>query len=70
MKHKWLWILGWFAVLLVFNVASHRSQDADKNALYVFLEALGQITSPVQMILSACVVLGIAFSKRKPMAER
>jgi hypothetical protein len=70
MKHRWLWVLAWFAALLVFNVASHWNQNADKNALYVFLEALGQMTSPVQLLLSAVIVSGIAFSKRKPMAER
>ncbi|HYL86528.1 MAG TPA: hypothetical protein VE263_20050 [Candidatus Angelobacter sp.] len=70
MKHRWLWILAWFLALLVFNVAHHWNQNADKNALYIFLEALGWITSPVQFVLSAVVVSGIVLSKRKPMAER
>jgi 1,4-dihydroxy-2-naphthoate octaprenyltransferase len=70
MKHRWLWVLVWFAALLVFNAANHWNQNADKNTLYVFLEALGWMTSPVQLLLSAAVISGIAFSKRKPMAER
>jgi hypothetical protein len=70
MKHRWLWILAWFAALLVFNVLLHWTQNAGQNALYVFLEALGQITSLVQLLLSVVVVLGIALSRRKPMADR
>jgi hypothetical protein len=70
MKHRWLWILGWLVALLVFNVASHWKQKVDKNALYVFLEGLGWITSSVQLVLSAVVISGIVFSKRKPMPER
>jgi hypothetical protein len=70
MKHRGPLIFGWFAVLLVFNVVSHWNQNANNSALYVFLQALGQITSPVQLLLSAVIVSGIALSKRKPMAER
>jgi hypothetical protein len=70
MKHRWPLILAWFAALFVFNIASHWSQNVDKNALYVFLEALGQITSPAQLLLSAVIISGVVFSKRKPMGER
>jgi hypothetical protein len=70
MKHRWLWIFMWIVALLVFNVASNWNQNADKNALFIILEAIGEITSPVQFLLSAVVVGAIAFSNRKPMAER
>ena len=70
MKHRGLLILGWFFVLLVYNVASHWSQNEDYTALYIFLEAVGRITGPAELALSAVVVSGIAFSKRKPMGER
>jgi hypothetical protein len=69
-KYRWLLIFGWLAVLLVYNIASDLHQNLDKNALYIFLEAMGRITSPVQLFLSAVVVSGIALSKRKPMGER
>jgi hypothetical protein len=69
-KHRGWVIFGWFAVLFGYNVVSHWHQNADKNALYVFLEALGQMTSPAELLLSAVVVSGITMAKRKPMAER
>jgi hypothetical protein len=63
-----LWIIGWFAGLLTFNIASHWSQNADKNGLFIFLEALGRLTSPVELLLSAAVVYGVLSSgaSRKP----
>ena len=71
MKHsKWLLVLGWFAVLMVFNIASHWSQNADKNSLFIFLEAVGYLTSAWELVLSAVVVSFVLLSKRKPMADR
>jgi hypothetical protein len=58
-RFRGLWILAWFIALFIFNVASHWSQNADKNSLYIFLEALGQLTTPVKLVLSAAVVYGI-----------
>jgi hypothetical protein len=58
-KYRGLWILAWFIALFIFNVASHWSQNADKNGLYILLEALGQLTTPVKLVLSAAVVYGI-----------
>lgn len=57
-----LWIVGWFAGLLIFNITSHWSQNADRNGLFIFLEGLGRLTSPVELLLSAVVVYGIASS--------
>jgi hypothetical protein len=57
-----LWIVGWFAGLLIFNITSHWSQNIDKNGLFVFLEALDRLTSPAELLLSAVVVYGIASS--------
>jgi len=63
-QYRGLWILAWFVALLIFNVWSHWSQNGDKNALYTFLEALGQLTTPLELLLSAAVVGGI-LSRRK-----
>lgn len=63
--NKSLWIVGWFIGLLIFNIASHWSQSADKNGLFIFLEALGRLTTPVELLLSAIVVYGILSSVGK-----
>jgi hypothetical protein len=54
-----LWIVGWFAALLIFNIATRWSQNLDKNGLFIFLEALGRLTTPAELLLSAVVVYGI-----------
>lgn len=59
---KSFWIVGWFTGLLIFNVASHWSLNGDKNGLFIFLEALGRLTTPVELLLSAVVVYGILSS--------
>lgn len=61
-KYRGLGILAWFIALFIFNVASHWSQNADKGGLYILLQALGQLTTPVALILSAAVVYGILSS--------
>lgn len=53
------WIVGWFVGLLIFNIASRWSQNLDKNDLFIFLEALGRLTTPLELLLSAAVVYGI-----------
>jgi WD40 repeat protein len=58
-KHRGLWILAWFLALFIFNVVSHWSQNADKSGLYVFVEALQQLTTPEMLALSAVVVYAI-----------
>jgi len=63
-KYRALWILAWFSALLSYNVVSHWSQNSDKNGLYIFLEALGRLTTPVNLALSALVVYGILSSWR------
>lgn len=62
---KSLWIVGWFIGLLIFNIASHWSQNADKNGLFIFLEALSRLTSPTELVVSAAVVYGILSSVGK-----
>ena len=54
-----LWIVGWFAGLLIFNIVTRWSQNLDKNGLFIFLEALGRLTTPLQLTFSAAVVFGI-----------
>ena len=58
-KYKGIWIFAWFVALLIFNIANHWTQNADKTLLYIFLSALGQLTSPLQLLLSVAVVYGI-----------
>lgn len=93
MKRRWLWVIAWFAALILWNVGSHWSQNADKNRILEMqlitpeaamtpteteehpiiasvLESIGNVTSPVELFLSAIVISGVLFSKRKPMAER
>ncbi len=60
-----LWVVGWFVGLLIFNIASHWSQDLDKSGLLVFLEALGRLTTPLELLLSAAVVYGILSSSAR-----
>jgi len=67
---KWLLVLVWFAILMAYNIASHWSQNADKNGMFIFLEAVGYLTSAWELVLSAVVICLVAFSKRKPMADR
>ena len=59
-KYRGLWILVWFIALLIYNVLSDWSLNADKTGLYIFLKALGGLTTPVSMVLSAFVVFGIS----------
>jgi hypothetical protein len=56
------WIVGWFVGLLIFNIAARWSQNLDKNGLFIFLEALGRLTTPLELSLSAAVVCVIFFS--------
>lgn len=56
------WTVGWFASLLIFNIASHWSRNLDKNGLFIFLEALGRLTTPLELLVSAAVVYGILSS--------
>jgi tetratricopeptide (TPR) repeat protein len=62
-RQRALSILGWFLALLLFNIAFHWRQNANKNGLYIFLEAIDYLTIPVELVMSAVVVYGIA-SKR------
>jgi hypothetical protein len=68
MKHRWLLIAAWFVALFVFNVAYHWSQNSGQTPLYITLAGLGAMTTPLQLLLSAAVVIGLM--KRKPMADR
>ena len=70
-QYRGLWIVAWFIALLIYKVASHWSQNADKSALYIFLEALGRMTSPESLALSALVIGWILSTRRlkSPTAE-
>ena len=58
-RHRGLLVPGWFIALLIFNIALHWSENAGQSSLYVFLSALGWLTTPVELVLSAAVVYGI-----------
>jgi zinc ribbon protein len=68
-KYRGLWILAWLIALLIFNVVSHWSQNAENNSLYIFLEALGRLTSPLELVLSAAVVFGILSSRETQLRD-
>ena len=70
MKHTGSWIIAWFTILIIWNVARHWSQNTDENALAHLLDAIGDVTTPLEFVLSAVVVSGIFLSNRKPMADR
>lgn len=63
------WIVGWFVGVLIFNIASHWSQNVGKNGLFIFLEALGRLTTPVELLLSAVAVYGILSSGARQKAK-
>ena len=67
-RHKTLSILGWFLALLIFNVAFHWRKNAANNGLYIFLEAIGYLTTPVEIVASAAAVYGIV-SKHRPKSN-
>jgi hypothetical protein len=64
-KYRFLWMIPvWYVALLLYNGWSHWSQDADKNTLYKFAAAIGQLTTPLELLLSAAVVYTILSRKR------
>jgi hypothetical protein len=69
-KNRGLLIIGWFALLIAWNIATHWTENTGNNGLYIFLQALGYLTTPIELLLSAAVISGIVFSKRKPMGDR
>jgi hypothetical protein len=68
-RYRGFWILAWFVALLIYNVASHWSQNGDKNALFIYLQALGQLTSPLELVLSVAIVYGILSNGKRKSAE-
>lgn len=58
-QRKALLVLGWFAVLMAINIASHWSENTDKNALYIVLQAIGNMLSPLQLVLSVGALIFI-----------
>jgi hypothetical protein len=65
-KNRGLLIIGWFALLMAWNIVTHWTENTDKSYLYILLQALGYLTTPIELLLSAAVISGIVFSKRKP----
>jgi hypothetical protein len=55
---------------MAFNIASYWSENTDKNALYIVLQAIGNMISPLQLMLSAGAIWFIVISKRKLVADR
>jgi hypothetical protein len=93
-KRKWVWILAWFAVLLLWNLAPRLSRKypeyAEPNGSQLIfpqaallpleqlahpistkiLAAIGDMTTPLEIVVSLAAISLIVISKRKPMAER
>jgi hypothetical protein len=61
-KYRWLWIPLWFIAILSYNIWSHWSENADKTILYILGAAIGQGTTPIELLLSFGVVYGILSS--------
>jgi hypothetical protein len=67
-KHKSRWIMGWLGVLTIFNVLWHWPQNAAAGIVYVLLDALSYLTSPIELILSAlaiCIIVSVASSSKE-----
>jgi hypothetical protein len=68
-RTKWFLILGWFVILLAFNIVSHLSEFAGKDIPYFLGEITSFLSIPGVWLLSLAVILVIALSGRKPREE-
>lgn len=65
---RWVLIMLGFVGLLLWNIITQWSIHPNAGFGYRTLEAVGRMTSPIQLFLLAVVVL--AAWKRKPLSER
>ena len=66
---RWWLIVGWFVVLYLWQMWAVWSAEASSG--YNALRALGRMTTPLNLLLSAVVVvLILRWGKRKPLADR
>ncbi len=64
-RYRFLWMIPvWYIALLLYNEWSHWSQNADKSNLYKFAAAIAQLTTPIELLLSAAVVYAILSGRR------
>ncbi len=68
---RWQAIFLWFAVLFLFNLVTQYN-DGGYGVTYAALNAVGRMTSPVQLLLTvvAMVVIWKRVWQRKTLAER
>jgi len=65
---RWVLVVLWFAALFVWNIVTKWSVHPDASFGYKCLEAIGYMTSLIELLLSAVVMLVIW--KQKPLSER
>ncbi|MEI9968199.1 MAG: hypothetical protein WDM87_06075 [Terracidiphilus sp.] len=66
-KYRILWIPAWFIALLLYNLWSQWSHNAGKGSLYIFSAAIEQLTTPLELLLSAAAVYSVlSRSKKQP----
>ncbi|SPE17834.1 exported hypothetical protein [Candidatus Sulfotelmatomonas gaucii] len=58
-------ILGWFAVLFLFNVVVHQNPLATDPLIYRILAGVEYMASPVELIISLLVVIFILYLTSK-----
>lgn len=68
LRRRSLWIAVWFAALFAYNIASHWPQNSEKSPLFIFLNALSMLTTPLNLLLSLFVVGGILAVGKNPSA--
>ncbi len=71
MKNRLILVVGWFCVQFAWNLTTKPSSDPGAGAVYRCLEAIGQMTSPIEIIASI-VALALIWKggNRKSLAER
>jgi hypothetical protein len=68
---RWPLVLLWLAGQLIWNlITKQHVHGGGDSYVYLFLVALGQMTSPAELIATALVMMMIWSSKRKSLAER
>jgi hypothetical protein len=68
---RWLYTALWFATEFVWNLTTKPSPDPTAGPVYHCLAAIGQMTSPIEIIASIIAVALIwKGRRRKSLAER
>lgn len=68
---RWVVVIAWFFVQFTWNLLT-KSYDHERGAIYSALVAVGWMTAPIQLFVSAIVLFIIRKQpwNRKPLAQR